>query len=285
VRSDLTRAKSALEADYGVAIDTFAFPLGNETGIEGAANFPEGAGITERVAEEIYDIGFLQTNDQGYPFNMPGDQFISRRIHVDHDWDGARLLAVMENGLEKDLPYSDDFAENHGWISSWGALDLGRNNLTLTVLDDTSSASAFLDGTRFWDDYAFNASVNWSNGSVFLLADVVDARTYDLCTFTDGLVRAQSTENGETRVLAEARDPEFTYTENAQLGIRVRGAVIECLWNYESVVEAYDRTHGGGIGVQVWNSDLGEGTVQVKDILVRPYSSSTDEEEEQTEDE
>ena len=275
VEHDLVRARHELELEYGVPINTFAFPLGNETGIEGAANFPEGAPITERTAGNFYDVGFLQTNNQGYTFNFPQNGFIARRIHVDHDWDGERLLREMESGLAKNLPYNDDFSENKGWIPAWGALDLGRNNLTLQANNDASSASTFLDGSAFWNNYSFDASLNWSNGSVFLLADVKDSKTYDSCAFSDGKIRLQSTRNGETQVLAEVEDDSITYSADARMSIRVHDAVIECLWNYKSLVEAYDRTRTGGIGLQVWNPELGTASLQVSDVLVRPYETAT----------
>jgi len=71
VRADLTRAKSELNSTYGGPIDTFAFPLGNETGIAGAGNFPEGAAITTEVAKSIYKFGFLQGDYQEYTPNFP----------------------------------------------------------------------------------------------------------------------------------------------------------------------------------------------------------------------
>jgi len=271
VRKDLQQAKETLEREYSVKIDTFAFPLGNETGIAGAANFPEGASITEREALAIYSLGFLQTNNTTFSFNYPGEKSkIARRIHVDYDWDGKRLLQELEQGLPKDLPFSDDFSEDRGWLPAWGTLDLGRNNFSLTAENQSSSASAFLDGSKLWEDYSFESSLNWNDGSVFLLADVQAAKTYTACAFSQGVVRIQSTKDGETRTLAERRDPRIQPHDNAKLGIRVRGSVVECLWDYESIVEAYERTGQGGIGIQVWNSSLGRASIQVSEVLVRP---------------
>jgi peptidoglycan/xylan/chitin deacetylase (PgdA/CDA1 family) len=275
VSNDLAHARSALEEEYDVFVDSFAFPLGNETGIAGAANFSEGASITEYAASRLYTLGFLQTNNQGYTFNFPDAGFIHRRIHVDHDWNGERLLREMEQGLEKDIPFTDDFSEDRGWIPSWGSLDLGRNNMTLQADDAASSASTFLDGSQFWDNYSYDASLNWQNGSVFLLADVVHSKTYHSCAFSEGVVRVQSTMDGETKVLAEKKDERINRGNDRRLGIRVHDAVVECTWDYESLVEAYERDHTGGIGIQVWNAELGTASLQVSEILVRPYSTST----------
>lgn len=273
VQEDLRHAREALEKEYHVTIGTFAFPLGNETGVEGAANFPEGASITERIASDVYTIGFLQTNRHTYTYNFPGQGFISRRIHVEHDWDGARLLQEMEQGLEKNIPYDDDFSENKGWIVAWGSLDTGRNNLTLHADPGASSASAFLDGTKYWDDYVFDASLSWNDGSVFLLADVQNSKTYSSCVFSEGLVKIEATENGETRVVSQTRNPDIARGENVRIGVRVHGSVIECTWNYASVLEAYERPERGGIGIQVWNPALGTAELHVSNILVRPFEN------------
>ncbi|MCR4325874.1 MAG: polysaccharide deacetylase family protein [Patescibacteria group bacterium] len=270
-RDDLVHAREVLESEYGVLVDTFAFPLGNETGIEGAANFSEGAAITEREAKKVYSLGFLQTDPHRYSSNYQSDAgSIAYRIHVDHDWDGERLLRELQNGLPKDLPYEDDFSEDKGWIASWGALDLGRNNFSLSADEGASSASAFLDGSKLWDNYSFNVSMNWHEGSAFLIADVVNSKTYDACVFSNGVVRLQTTVNGETSTLAEKRDPSIRFGDGVRPGIRVHDAVIECLWNYESILEAYERRNIGGVGVQVWNPQLGTAALTVSDIAVQP---------------
>lgn len=273
VREDLARAKPILEDEYGVSVETFAFPLGNETGIEGAANFPEGAAITEREAANIYGLGFLQTDRHRYSFNYPDEaDFLALRIHVDYDWDGERLLQELEGGLPKDLPFEDDFSEDRGWIPAWGNLDLGRNNMTLSADEGSSSASAFLDGSRPWSSYSYNAALNWTNGSVFLLADVRNSKSYNACVFSDGVVRIQSTKDGETSVLAEESDARIVRGENVTVGIRVRGAVIECLWDFGSIAEVYERPTDaeGGVGLQVWDPVLGTAALTVAEIVVRP---------------
>lgn len=276
VHNDLARAQSILESTYDVPIVSFAFPLGNETGVAGANNYPEGASVTETEADAIYEFGHLQTNNQTFTFNFPATtpylatNFIVRRIHVDYDWDGARLLSVMENGLPKSLPFEDDFSQDHGWIPAWGDIDIGRNNLTLQATPELSSASLFLDGTALWDNYTFDASINWTQGFVYALADVIDSKTYDACAFSPGSVRIQRTVNGETTTLKETKDPRITYG-NVQIGIRVHDTVIECTWDFESIAEEYSREHGGGIGLQAWNEQLGTAGMQVSSIIARPY--------------
>lgn len=275
VRDDLVHAKQDLESTYNVQINSFAFPLGNETGVAGAANFPEGAAITENEAEKVYEFGFLQTDNGVYSYNYypVKHSFISYRIHVDYDWDGERLLQKLMQGLPKDLPFQDTFTENRGWVVAWGQLSLGRNNLSLHADPDSSSASAFLDGSALWDNYVIDAAVEWHVGSVSLLADLVDAKTYDSCAFSDGEVRIEHTEAGKTTVSAHKRLSQVTHGENVRIGMRVHGSTIECTWNYTSVIETYNRSQYGGVGVQVWDPQLGVASVQVSEMLVRSHGA------------
>jgi peptidoglycan/xylan/chitin deacetylase (PgdA/CDA1 family) len=292
VRDDLLRAKSALEKTYGVPINTFAFPLGNETGIAGADNFHDGASLTEKHARAIYPFGFLQTNNQQFSFNFPvatssadsvaaatqnmlAADFIVRRIHVDHDWDGKRLLSILENGRGKSLPYQDDFSKDLGWITAWGITDIGRNNFMLTATPELTSASTFLDGSELWDNYSFDLTANWQSGYLFVLGDVINSKTYDACVFSPGGVRIQSTVNGETRELENIRDERIQYSDIARAGMRVRGSTIECTWNYGSVVAAYERTHSGGVGIQIWNERPGMAQLQISSVIARPFASTT----------
>lgn len=288
VQRDLADARTSLEKTYGVPIDTFAFPLGNETGIRGANNFPEGAEITERTARTLYTWGFVQTNNQDYTFNFPrtttahfnpsfpftserlASDFLVHRIHVDYDWDGARLLSLMENGRAKTLPYEDDFLTNRGWISAWGSLETGRNNLQIAAEPSITSASTFLDGTALWNAYSFDASVNWNGSHLSILADVVDSKTYHSCAFSEGVVRLQRTIDGETTTLAEKQDSRIAHGTAVHPGIRVHGSVIECTWDFASIVEDYSRSFSGGVGLQIWDPQPGTARVQVASVIARP---------------
>ena len=54
--------------------------------------------------------------------------------------------------------------------------------------------------------------------------------------------------------------------------MRVHDSVIECLWDFGSILETYTRDSTGGIGIQVWDSELGAAHLQVSEILVRPFN-------------
>ncbi|HWO07541.1 MAG TPA: polysaccharide deacetylase family protein [Candidatus Paceibacterota bacterium] len=282
VRDDLVRSKMSLEAAYDVPINSFAFPLGNETGINGANNFPEGAIVTEEEARANYSFGHLQLANQHFTTNFPrtssnpphatpAEDFRVWRIHVDFDWDGKRVLQILENGRSKELPFEDDFSENRGWIPAWGELGMGRNNFVLRATPDTSAASAFLDGTAMWDNYSFDAAVNWQRGHAIVLADVVHSSTYHSCVFSPGSVRIQRTIDGVTETLVERADPRIQYGE-VRVGVRVRGSVIECTWNFASMVENYSRDFTGGVGLQTWDEALGNAELRVSSVIARPFN-------------
>lgn len=283
VHEDLTKAKSELERIYDRPIVSFAFPLGNETGIHGTNNFPEGAATTEEIARGIYEFGFVQTNGQQFTANIPranasstaiSDSFLMYRVHVDYDWDGRRVLQELENSLPKDLPLEDDFSTDKGWIVAWGDLQLGRNNFVLSAGPENTSASALLDGSQLWSDYSFDVTMDWQRGHALVLGDVVDSATYHACIFSPGEVRIQETQNGESKTLIQVKDPRVKYG-GITAGIRAHGSVIECTWEFASIAEIYSRDFSGGVGVQTWDENKGQARIQVSSVIARPYSTET----------
>jgi peptidoglycan/xylan/chitin deacetylase (PgdA/CDA1 family) len=290
VKEDLSKAKNNLEDSFGIPIVSFAFPLGNETGIEGANNYPSGSKVTESIAGSIYSFGFLQTNKQQFTANIPAivtlsgsspsstsntleRQFLIYRIHVDYDWGGARLLSILENALPKKIPYEDDFSTNRGWISSWGEQSIGRNNFQISAANSFTSASSFLDGTELWDNYTFDVTANWSGSYFFLLGNVKNAKTYDACVFSPGQVRIESVTNGIARTLLTKRTSVVDFGTSVHAGMRVHGAVIECTWDYTAIAEVYERVHSGGVGIQVWDEVPSVAKLQVSSVIVRQFDS------------
>ncbi|HET8581193.1 MAG TPA: polysaccharide deacetylase family protein [Candidatus Paceibacterota bacterium] len=269
VTRDLTEAKQDLESTYGVTVNTFAFPFGGESGINAAGNFPQGESTSEQIASQIYDIGWLQTARKDFTYNYPAYAgFLQYRIHVDHDWDGQRLLAELENGLPKVLPYTDSMQENRGWMDSWGTVQAG-GVLALSATSSQTSASSILDGSRLWKDYEFDATVSWHTGYAFLLADATNARTYRDCTFADGVVEIQDTTNASITTLKKRFDSSIKSGDDIPLGIRVSGDTISCLYD-GNVVLTYEglASRQGGIGVQAWNPQPGTAGLTVTHVAV-----------------
>lgn len=263
VKADMQESRSILEKAFNVKIDTFAFPLG-ETGQITAGNFDDGIRRTNEEARTAYTYGFLQTHPGEYSYNYPeAHTFFAKRIHVDHDWTGERLLQIMQNGMPKDLPYADDFGIDAGWIVSWGGLEIGFGKLTLTAEDQSTSASTILDGSFLWNEYELTVSANWHDNYALLLGDAEDGRTYRACAFFEGGVRIQEVADGKTNTLAVRRDPNIQYGNSRQLGMRVEDGSISCFWYGQRVVGIDNLAPKiGGIGVQTW--DELEGTARLE---------------------
>jgi hypothetical protein len=105
---------------------------------------------------------------------------------------------------------------------------------------------------------------------VIVLADVVRSGTYHSCVFSPGTVRIQRTINGVTETLAEKQDPQIQYGQ-VQVGARVHGPVIECTWDFASLIEDYSRDFSGGVGLQTWDETPGSARLVVSSIIARPF--------------
>jgi peptidoglycan/xylan/chitin deacetylase (PgdA/CDA1 family) len=268
VRTDLVESKKALEATYGVPIRTFAFPFGGEAALKGAHNYPEGESVTIDEASKVYDIGWIQTEMQEYTFNYPINfSFLNQRIHVDHDWGGARLLQIMENGLPKDLPFTDDMKKDTGWLQSWGDVLTGEI-LVLRAQTGETSASTILDGTRLWENYEIESEATWQTGSAFLLAQAIDAKTYRSCAFSNGEVQVQDTRGDSSQPIARASNQLVRFGDAVRLGMRVSGGTITCLYNGVEVVSAQTDMRSGGIGFQIWDQSPGQAELTIHKISV-----------------
>ncbi len=257
VREDLSRSRATLENTYGVIVDSFAFPFGDSG--ESSINFPSAHDVVEAEAKKIYSFGFLQLGKDGYSFNYPSSDFIVRRITAKPDWSGEELLALLESGIAKELPYNDDsITESSGWNMTWGDGLLENGRLEISAVPNTTSASAILDGTKQWNNYAATARTFWQSGYFLVLADVENGRTYRACSFSPGGVRIQDVREGERYILTEAAAPSVQYGSDVRPGIEVIGTTIACTWNGDPVLTfdtGEDRT--GGVGIQAWNETPG----------------------------
>jgi peptidoglycan/xylan/chitin deacetylase (PgdA/CDA1 family) len=269
VHNDLILAKEDLEKTYGVPITTFAFPFGGEIGEQAAKNFPQGESITIAEAAKVYSIGWIQNQGQTFTANYPAyATFLNKRIHVDHDWSGEKLLRVMENSLPKELPWSDDMSVDRGWLTSWGEIKIG-GFLSLAAIPSETSAETILDGSLLWQNYEFDAQVSWRAGDARLLAQLTDSKTYRSCVFSNGRVSIQDTVNGDTRSLIEVKNPVIQ-PGSSVLGIKATQRGITCLYNGVQVASAELGERNGGIGIQTWNETTGTAALSVTSASVNP---------------
>lgn len=266
VAADLSQSKERLEERYGVPVRGFAFPFGDAG--EYSIDFPESSDLVINEASDVYAYGFVQTIRGDYTYNYPSSRFLARRIHVDHDWSGERLLQELAHGMGKGLPYRDSFASDSGWIASWGAAEIDRG-LRVAAMPETAGSSVFLDGTRAWHDYLFEADVVWDSGFAMLLGAVADADTYRACVFSPGSVRLQRVIAGERTVLGSADAPRVARGE-ATIGMRIQGSVTQCLYDGSVVLSVSGLySTSGGIGFQVWDERVGVAALTVHSLGVR----------------
>lgn len=276
VRDDMERSKRELEERYGIIVDTFAFPLG-ETGAVTANNFPGGIPITDEEAARVYEYGFLQTHGDDFTFNYREyPDFFSKRIHVDYDWDGDRLLAIMEGGNPKDIPFTDDFDTYRGWIAAWGEVLEGDGFLQMRTPPERTSVEALLDGTVLWKEYRYEATLDWRDGYALLLTALEGSEVYRACAFAEGQVQIQSQNGAERTVWARGRDASIAYGEHVRVGTRTNGTDIDCLYNGQVVLSFSGLSERvGGIGIQAWDERPGTAELIVKHVEVTPYDGAS----------
>lgn len=271
IRKDLIDAKNILEKSFGLPIDSFAYPF-SDFGIE-SVNFRGSERIILDVVPTIYSFAFYQTwPANGDSFNYPDPQeFKIKRIVPHADWSGDDLLDVLNSARAKELPYeSNSFGKE--WVSIWGAVERQADALSIAASPQTSGSTAFLNGSGWWTNYSFEASVDWIAGeSVSVLARNEDDLNYLSCAFTDGAVRLiRKSPDGEFPIARSSADTSGA-RNGMRLGITVHGSSASCLLNGAVVVSgSFAGLRKGGIGVEVWDSTHGTAHSKVNSVSVVP---------------
>lgn len=268
VDNDLALSRAVLENQYGVTVDTIAFPFGLEAGIKGANTYPAGESVTVERAAQQYVLGWEQTHRKDYTFEYQAfPQFMQYRIHVDHDWDGTELADLLEGGIPKSLPYDDTMAIDRGWRNAWGDVAAG-GILQLKAVPTQTSASSILDGTRLWKEYESDFTADWHNGAFFVIGSASKNDTYRACVYQDGRVMIQDTSDGKDTPLTHAQAPGVTFGKNLRFGMRITPTSITCLFNGTPVVSIAIASRQGGIGVQTWNPVPGTALATITHVSV-----------------
>ncbi len=270
IEYDLRKSQEDLESALGKEVRAFAYPFG-DFGQDGA-NHP---GAVEAVLEKtrgIYDLAFHQIrNINTEIFNYPeSEPFLVKRIEPLGSWSGRELLALLESGRAKNLPYS---ATSFGrdWRSSWGITEAG-DVLDLKAAEGSTGAAAGLSGARLWSDYSFSTDAAWHAGTnIVLSARVGDEENYFGCNFGRGKVYIKTLADGASRNLAEADyfAPQFGTT--ARLSISVDGGNVSCSVDGRVVLSSFGingRIQSGGIGLEIWDENPGVAHVAFDNVLV-----------------
>ncbi|HET8575067.1 MAG TPA: polysaccharide deacetylase family protein [Candidatus Paceibacterota bacterium] len=277
ITSDLESAKNSLEKAFGIQIIGFAFPF-NDFG-QATKNFPGSGNIILPVASSIYPLLFYQAwTETGYSQNYSYEQSpLVKRIEVPPNTSGTELLEKIEQGETKNLPFSDSFNQNRGWLEMWGSATIKNKQLVISS-SDTDSASVFLDGTGYWTNYDFSASTNWIAGKdLEMEAHLKNNQNFLSCLFqAGGGVYAKETKNNTSEILKDVFPPEGVPHGNHTFGIAVDGNKVSCFIDGDAIVsgESDGTLAEGGIGIKTWDPETGGAHVNIEQVLVSTTSPS-----------
>src|SRR3989344_6949626 len=158
VLEDLEVSRSEIENSLGNSVSSIAFPFGDfGHNLFVDSNFEAAKSILLLGAQEYYTYGFYQWwEGEGFTQNYADtDAFLIKRIEPNPSWTGEELVAVLDRGSGKVLPYSDTFQQDQGWFSTWGSYDIikASHELVLRANAQEAGASVILDGSGAWKDY------------------------------------------------------------------------------------------------------------------------------------
>ncbi|MEK7612442.1 MAG: polysaccharide deacetylase family protein [Patescibacteria group bacterium] len=287
ITKDLIDSRKRLENLLDKPIISFAFPFGDFG--ERTVNFPEVAGIVIERARQIYSILFFQfatgkIYSQNYFYSQiytggsvggSDEGTLVKRIGVDANWTGEKLLHVLETGAAKPLPHHDNFSTDRGWASTnWGVVEFFPSRLRLAARSEGSGSVAILDGSRLWKNYEVKADVVWPKGSnIYLWGRVQDSGNYAACNFGKSLVHVeQVVGGGKVKVIRGETHDNIFPEEGFEIGMRAHGRTIECLLNGEVLVatEFLDESLSeGGIGFKTWDAEFNNSELIIRDVSVQ----------------
>ena len=279
ITEDLRVSRARLEAAFSVPVQTFAFPFGDFGQLNSSF---EPSVMLREAARSLYDLAFYQTFlGEGFSYNYPDPHekpFMVRRIEVSDLWGGEELLAVLERGYPKNLPYQDTFeTDNRGWFSMWSEHTLENGALAMVTPPDQTGNAVALDGSGHWGDYEFQAmTISPRRTGVLLWARFRDKDNNAACNFGNGFVHVEETVDGERRVIKGERSSSFLIPEGPfSVSIRVEGRTLTCSMNDEALVKSEflePRLREGGIGIKIWDAEPGKSELEVDSVSVIPLS-------------
>jgi peptidoglycan/xylan/chitin deacetylase (PgdA/CDA1 family) len=272
VLTDMQTAKSAVQKTTNHPVTAIAFPFG-DVGEDRDSNYQASTDILKKDVAQTFDIGLLQYfpgrgTSQSY---AGGHNTYEYRIEVPGNWDGARLTSFVTRGQAKQLPYVDGLKANHGWLSSYGTVQVQDGALTLRSTPKTTGASAVLDGTKGWRNYTFTANMELQKGTSFSIFARNQGGPFQVgCNFSNNYL-AIYTENGDDYHPIADDNFFLPVGQNLNVGIRVEGNKVQCLTNGVVLDEVYDVSMPltGGVGVSTWSPNK-PALLRVTNVTVAP---------------
>ncbi|RJQ31529.1 hypothetical protein C4572_02300 [Candidatus Parcubacteria bacterium] len=273
IYGDFLEAKEELEKGVGVEAYAFAFPFG-DYGQE-SINIPaeEAKPIVFDTVKKIYPMAFYQTwGGNGFSANVPGrDMFYVKRIDVDPAWSGQELLAKLEAGQNKALPYVEDFdPAKKNWLQGWGRLEFGDGRLKAASGNDLEGTFALLDGTHGWTDYAASLSLSWLKGkSVSAIVRFQDNDNYASCDLSGGWLRIKEKIEGKEKILAAEKMTFDRSGDGLKLSVLAKGSNLVCIVNEErGLISDKLSVQRGGFGVKSWDPQKNNSEYEITGLTI-----------------
>jgi peptidoglycan/xylan/chitin deacetylase (PgdA/CDA1 family) len=265
VAQDLSYSKKLLETDFGKPVEGFAYPY-NDYGVT-SVNYPAAESVLAGIVPRIYSYAFYQTwpgNGDTFMYPDPSAYFI-KRIEPDKDWSGAEMVAALDGGRAKPLPYTAT-AFGPDWQTNWGDVTT-RTALQLHASADTDGAAAFLNGTEWWTDYRLSADVKELTGTFSLVArHTENEKPYLVCAFAEDRIYLER-HTGENQVTLKSTPfarPAIAFSPS----MTVKGGTAACSANGTSVSAPVSVTTAGGAGVIVWTPEANQAAASITRVSV-----------------
>lgn len=280
VRADLSGARTGLAALTGRPVVALAYPWGDFGRDSGD---PLVRQELPKIASDLYAVTFTQagaTVDETY--NYPSDFGTTlRRIYITHDLDARELMAGLERGVPKRLPFAESTSlASSGWVLSSGSfVPLGGagRGLKLDASGRGDRAEAFLDGSRSWRDYSVGASLSLeSTETVSIIVRRNGPRDYLAATVSRTYVSLEQVCEDAVSTLAEA-DVSLEGAKPFLAGVIVNGTRLSLKLNGVTVAQsdAVDAAlEAGGIAVRLDAAGDTAPVLDLADLRVEPLSTA-----------
>jgi len=271
IYQELLDTRTEIEGKLNIKITSFAFPFGDFGHV--SANYPGVEEYVVKTAKSIYPAGlFYQSwSNKGASYNYPDpNEKMFKRITVMPEWSGKDLVDILKNTHNKELPFSDNFDYNKGWVKISGDLSIDKSIMALKPSLYSNSSSAFLDGSYLFKDYSFKAKIGQSSAdTISLVARFKDDSNYAVCDFGKKVVRIKQNHDGETTTLAETK--YVLPSERLELEIKVNNNDVECRINGNVVVTSSglnSELGNGGIGFKTWDLKTESHILLIEEVKV-----------------
>ncbi len=281
VDHDLRTSRHDLERRFAVAIRSFAFPFGEFGQL--SANHRNASRVLENIVARHYELAFYQWwEGEGFSQNYRSSEpaRLYKRLTPEASWSGRELVALLEQGVPKSLPYHASLDEHEGWLADWGTVHYPGSGLTLRTKEAVGTgATVILDGTGHWRDYRVTTRVRSPNqNGATVIVRFRDPSNHAFCNVGRDFVHLEQVQDGERRVIKGYREVNLAARDTFDVSVVVQGRTITCGIDGEAIVssEFLDATlQTGGVGVKTWNPVPGTAELTVLDLVVEPLDPVT----------